>query len=153
MGMTNLQTTVGVIQQDKSKFSAQSQPNPKGMHYTEDFPILPPEYEEAKAVTVLRSGKVIEKAVHPKDPTPIPIPTPIPKPNIHSEKLNDVEPPPSGECSTPKTSDEPTGPIIQIPAPYPQRLRGPTKPATNTEVYEVFKQVKINIPLDRKSVV
>ena len=42
VGLTNLQNTVGVIQQDKGKFFAQPQPNPQGIHYTEEFPILPP---------------------------------------------------------------------------------------------------------------
>jgi hypothetical protein len=32
-------------------------------------------------------------------------------------------------------------------APFPQRLLAPRKGTTNQDVLEVFKQVKINIPL------
>ena len=33
------------------------------------------------------------------------------------------------------------------PAPYPHRLRTPKKVNNNSEIYELFKQVKLNIPL------
>ena len=33
------------------------------------------------------------------------------------------------------------------PAPYPHRLRAPNKFNNHFEVYELFKQVKVNIPL------
>ena len=33
------------------------------------------------------------------------------------------------------------------PAPYPHRLRAPKKVNNNSEIYELFKQVKLNIPL------
>ena len=34
-----------------------------------------------------------------------------------------------------------------IPAPFPQRLRAPKKETTIDEIYKLFEQVKINIPL------
>ena len=33
------------------------------------------------------------------------------------------------------------------PAPYPHRLRIPKKLNNHAEIYELFKQVKVNIPL------
>ena len=33
------------------------------------------------------------------------------------------------------------------PAPYPHRLRVPKKVSNHSEIYELFKQVKVNIPL------
>ena len=33
------------------------------------------------------------------------------------------------------------------PAPYPHRLRAPKKVNNHYEIYELFKQVKLNIPL------
>ena len=33
------------------------------------------------------------------------------------------------------------------PAPYPHRLRVPKKLNNHSEIYELFKQVKVNIPL------
>ena len=71
VSLTNLTNTIGVLQQDKGKFPAQPQPNPQGIHYTEEFPIIPLSYEEAKDVTVLRSGKEIDKTIHPKNPPPL----------------------------------------------------------------------------------
>ncbi|XP_058217351.1 uncharacterized protein LOC131328421 [Rhododendron vialii] len=37
--------------------------------------------------------------------------------------------------------------VSPVPAPYPQRLKAPTNVAANAEIYELFKQVKINIPI------
>ena len=57
---------------------------------------MPMSYEEAKAMTVLRSGKEIEKPIHPKNPPPLDnsIPT-------NSFKVTkEVEPPTQGESST-----------------------------------------------------
>ena len=33
------------------------------------------------------------------------------------------------------------------PAPYPHRLRVPKKVNNQSEIYELFKQIKVNIPL------
>ena len=33
------------------------------------------------------------------------------------------------------------------PAPYPHKLRAPKKVNNHSEIYELFKQVKLNIPL------
>ena len=33
------------------------------------------------------------------------------------------------------------------PTPYPHRLRAPKKVNNHSEIYELFKQVKLNIPL------
>ena len=33
------------------------------------------------------------------------------------------------------------------PSPYPYRLRAPKKVNNHSEIYELFKQVKVNIPL------
>ena len=46
----------------------------------------------------------------------------------------------NGELEKDKASHVP-------PAPYPHRLRTPKKVNNNSEIYELFKQVKLNIPL------
>ncbi|XP_058202963.1 uncharacterized protein LOC131317424 [Rhododendron vialii] len=43
--------------------------------------------------------------------------------------------------------EEPTATVPQIPAPFPQRLKAPAHANTNSEIYELFMQVRINIPL------
>ncbi|XP_058211620.1 uncharacterized protein LOC131323796 [Rhododendron vialii] len=44
-------------------------------------------------------------------------------------------------------AEEPEGPVSQISAPFPQRLKASAHANTNSEIYELFKQVRINIPL------
>ena len=56
------------------------------------------------------------------------------KPHVPRTYVVDVEP------EKDKTSHVP-------PAPYPYRLRAPKKVNNHSEIYELFKQVKVNIPL------
>jgi len=84
--------------------------------------------KHAKSVTILRSGKEVNKE----------IPTKVsePKENLEtkdddmSSKVEDVE-----------------ERVYKPVAPFPQRLLAPKMGTTNQDVLEVFKQVKINIPL------
>ena len=68
-------------------------------------------------------------------------------PTIQLENPIGLEPLTTSEGLNSKDVIEPNGTFGPIPAPYPHRLSGPNKFCNNTEVYEVFKQVKINIPL------
>ena len=56
------------------------------------------------------------------------------KPHVPRTDVVDVE------SEKDKTSHGP-------PAPYPHRLRAPKKVNNHSEIYELFKQVKVNIPL------
>ena len=56
------------------------------------------------------------------------------KPHVPRTNVVDVEP------KKDKTSHVP-------PAPYPHRLRAPKKVNNHSEIYELLKQVKVNIPL------
>ena len=56
------------------------------------------------------------------------------KPNVPN--TNDID----GEPEEDKATHVP-------PAPYPHRLRAPKKVNNHSEIYELFKQVKLNIPL------
>ena len=46
-----------------------------------------------------------------------------------------------------KESVEIPTPVYNPPTPLPQQLRAPKKPNHNAEIYKLFEQVKINIPL------
>ena len=97
-------------------------------------------FEHCKAVTTLRSGKVIDKTIQTKEPIQ----------ESQSESVKDGE-----------VSDKPYVPRIDVidgepeedkathipPAPYPHRLRTPKKVNNHFEIYELFKQVKLNNPL------
>ena len=97
-------------------------------------------FEHCKAITTLRSGKVVDKTIQTKEPTQ----------GSQSESVRDNE-----------VSDKPYGPKTNVvdgepeedkathvpPAPYPHRLRALKKVNNHSEIYELFKQVKLNIPL------
>ncbi|KAH9697048.1 hypothetical protein KPL71_023441 [Citrus sinensis] len=102
--------------QEKEKFPAQPQPNPK----IQNAPM-----DQVKSVITLRSGKVIDR----------PIPEPCENENSKgNEELDKLTP-----------SEE----ITNVPSepPFPHALNKPRKSNHSSEIYEIFKQVKVNIPL------
>ena len=97
-------------------------------------------FEHCKAVTTLRSGKVVDKTIQTKEPT-----QESPSELIREDEL-------SGKPHVPNTKDIDDQPEDDKsthipPAPYPHRLRAPKKVNNHSEIYELFKQVKLNIPL------
>ena len=85
--------------------------------------------EHVQAITTLRSGKIIDKSNLVKAPKP-------------------KDPEFSKEDSSNKTPQEKEPERQYKPvAPFPQRLISPKPLDKNLEILEVFKQVKINIPL------
>jgi len=110
--------------QEKGKFPSQPEPNPRyGVNEVQNNQV-----EHAKSVTILRSGKKINKEISTKVSEP--------KGNLETKdddkpsKVEDVE-----EI------------VYKLVAQFPQRLLAPKKGTTNQDVLEVFKQVKINIHL------
>ncbi|XP_058211404.1 uncharacterized protein LOC131323568 [Rhododendron vialii] len=123
--MAKLTNTVGVLQQEKGKLPTQPQANPNGTHFLGSSSVPSP--EQAKSIITLRSGKEVDMAVVPKPSKPRPSPV--------------------GEQPAKSQEEEPKGPASQFSAPFPQRLKAPARANTNAEIYELFKQVRINIPL------
>ncbi|XP_058216884.1 uncharacterized protein LOC131327767 [Rhododendron vialii] len=62
--MAKLTNTVGMLQQEKGKLPTQPQANPQGTNYVASSSVLSP--EQAKSITILRSGKEIDKAIPSK---------------------------------------------------------------------------------------
>ena len=110
---------------EKGKLPSQTQPNPINQNLkigSKD------KHEEVKAVTILRSGKEIDKSAHlitkkSKE-------TPVEEENDETESLglDGIE-----QCP--------------IPPPFPQALKLPRKLDTTYEILEHLHQVKINFPL------
>ena len=131
---------MGNFQQEKGKLPSQPIQNPQGQN---SVGVLGPSegtFEHCKAVTTLRSGKVIDKTIQTKEPIQ----------ESQSEPVGDDEV--SGKPHVPRTNiidGEPKeDKATHIPlAPYPHRLRVPKKVNNHSEIYELFKQVKLNIPL------
>ena len=125
----------------QGEFQAQTIPNPGGHH-------------QMKAVTVLRSGKVIgteEKEQSPpygasnskvsKMEREYP---PPPFPHRLVKLMNEVKPQgPLDEASTSKVSE-----MEKVNAPpFPQRLVMPKKENKLLNIFEILRKVQINIPL------
>ena len=131
---------MGNFQQEKGKLPSQPIQNPQGQNSVGISGPSEGTFEHCKAVTTLRSGKVIEKTIQTKEPIQV----------SQSEPIGDDE-----------VSDKPHVPRIDVidgepeedkatyipPAPYPHRLRVLKKVNNHSEIYELFKQVKLNIRL------
>ena len=110
--------------QEKGRFLSQTLPNPKGVH--EVGSSSNSRMDEVQAIITLRSGKEIEQ--------------PVPKIAEYTRKEKEAEPERIiiREDSMKKN----------MPPPFPQALRGKKNEITNqTKIWEVLRQVKVNIPL------
>ena len=138
--ITKLTSSISNLQQEKGKLPSQPIQNPQGQN---SVGVLGPSeglFEDCKAVTTLRSGKVVDKTIQTKEPTQ----------ESRSESVRDDEV--SDKPYLPKTNvidGEPEEDKVTHvpPAPYPHRLRAPKKLNNHSKIYELFKQVKLNIPL------
>ncbi|XP_058211444.1 uncharacterized protein LOC131323609 [Rhododendron vialii] len=142
--MVKLTNTVGILQQEKGKLPTQPQANPNGTHFLGSSSVPSP--EQAKSIITLRSGKEIDTAVVPKPSKPRVTPIVVQAPDVLIDSPTS-EPSPVGEQSAKSQEEEPKAPVPQIPAPFPQRLKAPAHANNNSEIYELFKQVRINILL------
>ena len=109
--------------QEKGRFPSHKLPNPKGVY--EIGSSSNSRMDEVKAIITLRSGKEIEQ--------------PVPKIAEETKKEKEAEPKRIiiREDSMKKN----------MPHPFPQALRGKKKITNQTEIWEVLRQVKVNIPL------
>ena len=109
--------------QERGRFPSQTLPNPKGIH--EIGSSSNSRLYEVKAIITLRSGKEIEQ--------------PVPKIAEETEKEKEAEPKRIiiSEDSVKKN----------MPPPFPQVLRSRKKIPNQAEIWEVLRQVKVNIPL------
>ena len=111
--------------QEQGKFPSQTQPNPKGVHELSFSTEPTPRMDEVKVIITLRSGKQVDQ------------PVPIPFEETKEEKEVEPEHIIIKEDSMKKS----------MPPPFPQALKGKKKASSHTEILEVLRQVKVNIPL------
>ena len=110
---------------EKGKFPSQTQQNPKGVHEIGSASNPNARIDEVKAVVTLRSGKELRPAV--------PAPT---------KTTPTVVDPPEEEQLAKREEVKPS-----VPPPFPQALRKKKNSVNQTEILEVLRQVKVNIPL------
>ena len=138
--ITKLTSSMGNFQQEKGKLPSQPIQNPQGQNSVGVSGPSEGTFEHCKVVTTLRSGKVVDKTIPTKEPSQ----------ESQSESVSDDEV--SDKPYVPRTNaidgepEEDKATHIP-PAPYPHRLRTPKKVNNHSEIYELFKQVKLNIPL------
>ena len=110
---------------EKGKFPSQTQQHQKGVHEIGSTNDPNVRIDEVKAVVTLRSGKELKPAV----PT---------LPKIAPTVADPPEEKQSAKREEVKTS---------VPPPFPQALRKKKNSVNQTEMLEVLRQVKVNIPL------
>ena len=124
------------------KLPSQPKPNPRGSNPSGQFQahtVENPPSISVNAIITLRSGKDVDNKVEMPPPSPSLLGPPVLSiPSIPSTS------PTLGEKE--KASDSTDGVFIQNP-PYPSRLLSNKKTAQLDKILEVFKQVKVNIPL------
>jgi len=113
--------------QEKGKFPSQPQQNPKGQYNANASSSGSQHMDQVKSVITLRSGNVIEK--------PILEPCENNDESIYESKEG-VE---SEHCK--EKNDSPPA------VPFPHAMTKEKKVNHNSEIFETFKQVRINIPL------
>ena len=108
----------------KGKFPSQTQQNPRGMHEIGSTSDPNARIDEVKGVVMLRSGRELRPAV----------PDPAKKSPTVVEPLKE---------------EQPAGEEVKhnVPPPFPQALRKRKNSVNQTEILEVLRQVKVNIPL------
>ena len=130
--ITKLTSSIGNFQEEKGKLPSQTIQNPQGQNSVGVSGPSEGTFEHCKAVTTLRSGKVIDKTIQPTGPIQ----------ELQSEPVGDDEV--SDKPHVPRTDvidGEPEQDKVSHipPAPYPHRLRVPKKVNNHSEIYELFK--------------
>ena len=110
---------------EKRKVPSQSQQHQKGVHEIGSTNDLNAKIDEVKAVVTLRSSKELKPAA----PTPAKSAPTVADPPQELQSANKEEV---------KTS---------VPPPFPQALKKKKNSVNQTEMLEVLRQVKVNIPL------
>jgi hypothetical protein len=113
--------------QEKGKFSSQPQQNPRGQYNANASSSGSQHMDQVKSVTTFHSGKVIDK------PTLEPC-------EKDDESMYEGKEGVEFEHCKEKTDSPPA-------LPFPHAMTKQRKVNHNSEIFETFKQVRINIPL------
>ena len=138
--ITKLTSSIGNLQQEKGKLPSQPIQNPQGQNSVGSLGSSEGTFEHCKAVTTLRSGKVVDKTIPTKEPS-----QESHRELAREDEKSDTPPVPNTNDKDDQSEEDKSNHIP--PTPYPHRLRAPKKMTNHSEIYELFKQVKLNIPL------
>ena len=138
--ITKLTSYMGNFQQEKGKLPSQPIQNPQDQNGVGVSGPSEGTFEHCKAVTTLRSGKVIDKTIQTKEPI-----QESQSKSVKDDEVSDKPYIPRRDVIDGEPEEDKATHIA--PAPYPHRLRTLKKVNNHYEIYELFKQVKLNIPL------
>ncbi|XP_038714979.1 uncharacterized protein LOC120008660 [Tripterygium wilfordii] len=120
---------------EKGKFPAQPYPNPsKQANLLESTSGGVSGHEQAQSILTLRNGRIVDR--------------PIPNENVdqNDDKIPRGEEESEGQSHRTRVDTSKDRECIPRP-PFPHRLGKKTNEALHKEMFELFKQVKVNIPL------
>ena len=120
--------TCALTMREKCKFPVQYEPNPKSQQHPQMGNSGNYNISQVKSVIILCGDKIIEKLI-------------LDAREIGKDSISGDE----EESVKPLTHEEITN-SPYVP-PFPQALIKPKKSNHSLEIYEVFKQVEVNIPL------
>uniref|UniRef100_A0A2N9EEQ6 Retrotransposon gag domain-containing protein n=1 Tax=Fagus sylvatica TaxID=28930 RepID=A0A2N9EEQ6_FAGSY len=132
-----LKNSIGQIEsklsvREKGTFPAQPQPNPKTQFVVNE--VQNPHIEHVKAITTLRSGKVIKKD--------------IPKKVLPSKENQETK---DDDGPNDKENKEDEERVYKPVAPFPQALLAHKKKETNQDILNVFRQSKVSAILQHNT--
>ena len=136
--ITKLTSSIGNLQQEKGKLPSQPIQNPQGQNSVGVSGPSEGTFEHCKAVITLQSGKVVDKTIQTKEPT-----QESPSEWIREDEVSDKPHVPNTNDIDDQLEEDKSTHIP--PSPYPHRLRAPKKVNNHSKIYELFKQLKLNI--------
>ncbi|WP_222196284.1 hypothetical protein, partial [Modestobacter italicus] len=159
--IAKLETQVGQIaatlsRREEGRLPSQPINNPRGVHLAESSSSQDSQFfDDVKAVTTLRNGKVVDnrvgdKVIEDEGVSRASLSEKVnEKKKSENEKGKNIVSEPKRD-NFPSNSDDPVASYVPK-APFPSALvapvRGKKKGASLSEMLEVFKQVHINLPL------
>ena len=143
--LTKLTQTLSV--REPGKFPSQPYPNPAGQAHRVEASTSQ-SHKQVQSITILRSGKEIEKPKYPGIMQPTASePDPEEVSSEESEEPIERKKKEGNEEQSKKEKDVKERSTYEPRPHFPQKLAQSKKSKINAEMYEVFKQVRINIPL------
>lgn len=128
---------------EEGRLPSQTVSNPKGQYEVEHAQASDTYHEQAKAAIILRSGRDVE--TRPKEDKAKEKPSPNKSKDSGNEKVS------KSKEAIPPISSSSAEPSYSPKAPFPTCINSPPpfhkKDVNQENMLEVFKQVKINLPL------
>ena len=117
-----------MCERERGTFPSQPEINPRDTRASSSI------HAQINAIHTLRSGKEVDNQVVMPDQTNSPLPMANPSSS-------------GADQSEDKETEQITEPPYDPPAPFPNRLKSKKHTAQMEKILEIFKQVKVNVPL------